>query len=126
MELARKLRAEIGVKAMKDTWLVCCSILLSLLVGALIVNQRSLETEVQILHQQALDDARLVDSLYEDIKHLEGTLSTIEMDQHSMVMQCELTLDLLVAAGRGGWWTKRVLGTLAHIQKVKQERKSGS
>jgi len=60
------------------------------------------------------------------VKTLEDTLSTIEMDTHSMVTQCELTLDLLVAAGRGGWWTKRVRGTLAHIQKVKQERKSES
>ena len=98
------------------------NMILSILVVGLLVQLHG-STEIQVLRNDNQTNRILIASLQRDVKTLEDTLSTMEMDTHSMVTQCELTLDLLVAAGRGGWWTKRVLGTLAHIQKVKQERK---
>lgn len=103
--------------------LVVWNIVLSILVVGLIFYLY-INMEVELLRNQNHTDRLLITSLQKDVKTLEDTLSTIEMDTHSMVMQCELTLDLLVASGRGGWWTKRVLGTLAHIQKVKSKRGS--
>jgi len=36
--------------------------------------------------------------------------------------QCELTLDLLMSANRGGWWTRTIKSTLTQLQNLRRER----
>ena len=99
------------------------SLMLSLLVIGLTHGQKALQTDLQVLKFQVRDLEAELDQTYVDIGYLENKHSALVMNIVTMNDQCEFTLDLQVAASRGGWQSREVLAQLAQLHHVRKERK---
>lgn len=73
----------------------------TLRVAALTVRIQTAEQDIATLRGGSTDTLRAVDLLSD---------------------QCELVLDMLVSANRGGWWSDEMLRVRTQMQQIKRER----
>ena len=102
--------------------LLAWNLALTLTVGCLSFQLVSVHTDIATVHLlgHQIKNTQSVQS--QQIQRLHANVGLGNNATGLLITQCELTLDLVVNASRGGWWSKIVRRNLAQLSKVRRER----
>lgn len=103
--------------------LLVWNLVLSLCVGYLSFQLYGAHTELEASHLLGYQIKNVLAKQSQQITRLDRNVQHGNKDLGLLITQCELTLDLVVNASRGGWWSRLVRRNLARLSEVRRERR---